>query len=90
MSGPGEGCSFQGEVARRKSTGGAFAMDPALAVLDDFPASDVVADKIDELAFHSRNDLLECFQNEGIDQEVIYSGEIRAERHVIQVKIGFL
>ena len=76
-------------VTSGKGTGGAFAMNPLRAVIDDFFASDVVADEINKVALRSGEDILECFEDEGVDEHVVDGGEVGTHGHVIKVGVSF-
>ncbi len=58
-------------------------------VIDNFLARNVVADEIHQLPRRSRDDLLERFEHQRVDQQVIDRREVRAERHVVQVRVRF-
>ncbi len=70
-----------------KARVGAFAVDPRELVIDDFLTRDVVADEVHELAGRSWQHFLEGLQHERIDEHVVHGGEVRPERHVIEIRV---
>ncbi len=88
VSGLGEGCVGEGEVAGWDGAGGAFAVDPCFGAVDDFLAGDVVGDEVDEGSVRAWEDFLEGFEDEGVDEEVVDGGEVCADGHVVEVGVG--
>jgi len=62
---------------------------PAFLVFHELATHDVVADVVHERAFHTGNDFLKGFEHEGVDQHVVHGREIRTERHVVEIGVGF-
>src|SRR3954449_9660930 len=54
-----------------------------------FQARDVVRDEVDEVAGGAGKDFLEGFQDQRVDEEVVDGGEVGAQRHVVDVAVGF-
>ncbi len=71
----------------RKRPRRSFAMHPGRRVIDDLLAGDVVRNEINQFAFHARNDLLERFQHQRIDQQMIDRRKIGPQRHVVDIRI---
>ena len=67
--------------------GGTLAVDPGLVTLDDLLAGDVVGDEVNEVSLRSRQDLLEGFQYQCVDEQVVHRGEVRSECHVVQIGV---
>ncbi len=88
VTGGGERRVFQRVVAAGEGSRGAFAVDPSELVVHDFLTCDVVADEIHELPFRAGKHFLEGFKHECIDEQVVHGGEVRPERHVIEIGVG--
>jgi hypothetical protein len=89
VAGVGEGRVFERVVAAGEGTRGPFAVNPGELVIDDFLTRDVVADEVHELAGRSWQHFLEGLQHERIDEHVVHGGEVRPERHVIEIRVRF-
>jgi len=87
VAGFGEGRVFERVVAAGEGTRGAFAVDPRELVIDDFLTRDVVADEVHELPGRSWQHFLEGLQHERIDEHVVHGGEVRPERHVVEIRV---
>src|SRR5262245_10414639 len=78
----------------RKGARCAFAMHPTLAsettvtIGRQFFARDVVADEIGERTFHARNDFVERFEHERVDEQMVHGREVRAAGQVIEIRVG--
>ena len=75
-------------VAGGVCPGRSFAMHPGGAVIHDLLPGDVVADEVHETAGRAGGDLLKGFEDKCVDQQMVNCGEIRTERHVVQVSVG--
>lgn len=89
VSGIGEWGALQFGVSGGESTCGAFAVDPQQLVIDPFLSRDIMANEIDQGSAGCGQDGLERFEYQRVDQQVVDRGEVRTERHVFEVGIGF-
>jgi hypothetical protein len=66
----------------------AFALESAVAVRQQLAARDVVADVIHQRTFHAGNHFLERLEHERVDEQMVHGREVRAERHVIEIRVS--
>src|SRR5687767_3651480 len=48
-----------------------------------------MADEIHQLPVDAGNNFQKGFEHQGVDQQVIYGGEVCAQRHVVKISISF-
>ena len=48
-----------------------------------------MADEVNQFSLCSWQDLLKGFKHERIDEQMIHRGEVRPERHIIEIGVRF-
>ena len=94
MTGRGEQRVLQRRMTRRKrarrtlSVNPSYTVEAPVPVRKDLAARDVVADVIHQRPFHAGNHFLERFEHERVDEQMVHGREVRAERHVVEIRVG--
>src|SRR5258706_15356248 len=81
-------------MACREGARRTFAMHPAfprettMTVRQQLFLGNVVTDEIDQRTLHAWDHFLKRFEHERVDEQMIQRCEVRAERHVVEIRVS--